>query len=171
MVTSKLGTLREFARTAGMFVLAVMTGFLIDVDRHWTTQYETVEPHVRTRNQARLWALMVGLMHAAGIGLIWIFARAAATVFLPYNEPTGVIPLALPNATQLMVDMIHWGWGLLVLVPPMSWLLFRMRLRGGVWAWYAEVVHGLVMLGLVFLGGALALAAVAPFMPIGVKLD
>jgi hypothetical protein len=154
-----------------MFVLASTAGFLIDVEQVWTTKYETDQSHVRTRNQARLWAVMVGLFQCVGIVLIWGFARAAARVYIDYRSPLAWIDIALPGATWQMIWAVAWGWTLLLLVPVECWVLFRLRLRGGVYGWYAEMLNGLVMLLLVVYGGSLALGAVAPFVPIGMRLE
>ena len=87
----------------------------------------------------------------------------AATALMPYIGRDW----NMPGITMLMSDMARWGWTLLLVPAVEAPLLYRLRLRGGVHGWYAELLHGLVMLGVVFLGGALGFAAVAPFVPIG----
>ena len=154
-------SLRGLLRAVLLSFPAYLMVFVSEVEALWTKRYgdADAEPSVR---DARYWALICSLFHATAIVVIWAASKNVAPHFLKLI--TRMELNSLPYGTAYLIAFSNWGWLSLFLIPFSGWGLFKLRCRGGVSAAYADALHGLTMLALVYLGAFVGLGALE-FIP------
>lgn len=153
-------TWRRFVRTSLLIVPAYLTILVHGVEDIWSKHYDDEATRTPSRRQARLWACTWGVFHFAALCIVWLFAREAAQLYAR-GPLTG---MSAPVMTQYLLYFGTRGWMFLPLAPLISSGLYRLRLRGGRHAWFAEVANGLVFVALVFLGSAISFGAAVPWI-------